>query len=275
MGRLTRRQQSKRPPTIYPEVWLSFSKKEKERAITEWNIQQPIRDAARLQRGSKEYIDIPIDEHAKVLAKAQAENKSREPTAPAMPLYKHTTKATQQHQEQQTRVLQATLRFRNSSNHTEKFDTQPHYPPPQNSVKTQTTTTDSKDQTRPHQPHFAQIGNFAIDGYDLIHTPLQMPMAMKIPNAKQAVNDEWDKLAKDTLACPRTGRPAKTAAWDINSVRPKAAVQAEAKRKGITTHFGSLMDLCHEKHSEITKSDAERIYKGRVVFRGDQVRDEN
>ena len=33
------------------------------------------------------------------------------------------------------------------------------------------------------------------------------------------------------------------------------------------------MDLCHEKHSE--QAEAMRRYKGRVVFRGDQVRDED
>ena len=38
-------------------------------------------------------------------------------------------------------------------------------------------------------------------------------------------------------------------------------------------HFGSLMELCHEKHSELPES--QRAYKGRVVFRGDQVRDES
>ncbi len=32
------------------------------------------------------------------------------------------------------------------------------------------------------------------------------------------------------------------------------------------------MDLCHEKHSELEAHL--RKYKGRVVFRGDQVRDE-
>ena len=33
------------------------------------------------------------------------------------------------------------------------------------------------------------------------------------------------------------------------------------------------MELCHEKHSELPESL--RAYKGRVVFRGDQVRDES
>ena len=33
------------------------------------------------------------------------------------------------------------------------------------------------------------------------------------------------------------------------------------------------MELCHEKHSELPESL--RVCKGRVVFRGDQVRDES
>ena len=37
-------------------------------------------------------------------------------------------------------------------------------------------------------------------------------------------------------------------------------------------HFGNLMDLCHEKHSELPVELRE--YKGRVVLRGDQVKDE-
>ena len=39
-----------------------------------------------------------------------------------------------------------------------------------------------------------------------------------------------------------------------------------------TVHFGELMELCHEKHSELPPD--QRGYKGRVVFRGDQVKDE-
>ena len=40
----------------------------------------------------------------------------------------------------------------------------------------------------------------------------------------------------------------------------------------LTLHFGELMSLCFEKHSELPVE--KRKYKGRVVFRGDQVRDE-
>ena len=34
------------------------------------------------------------------------------------------------------------------------------------------------------------------------------------------------------------------------------------------------MDLCHEKGAEFNRPDNDKVYKGRVVFRGDQVRDE-
>ena len=46
----------------------------------------------------------------------------------------------------------------------------------------------------------------------------------------------------------------------------------EAKKSGKTVHFGTLMDLCFIKHAELKARDPE--YKGRCVFRGDQVTDE-
>ena len=55
--------------------------------------------------------------------------------------------------------------------------------------------------------------------------------------------------------------------------------------QGKTAHFGTLMTLCHEKHSELntslssmsgqeTAAKVEKKYKGRVVLRGDTVRDD-
>jgi len=46
----------------------------------------------------------------------------------------------------------------------------------------------------------------------------------------------------------------------------------EAKENKHTVHFGSLMALCHQEHSEL--AEALRRYRGRVVSRGDNVRDE-
>ena len=85
---------------------------------------------------------------------------------------------------------------------------------------------------------------------------------MKMPRARAAVDSEWSSLAD-------------SGAWDPKSVQPRSKVIADAKRKGRTVHFGSLMDLCHEKNSELFLPDDKKVYKGRVVFRGDQVKDED
>ncbi len=72
----------------------------------------------------------------------------------------------------------------------------------------------------------------------MVRTPVPLPKAMKIPAAKKAVDEEWDKLENKR-------------AWDITKMRSKKSVQAEAKRKGKKVHFGSLMALCHMKHAEL------------------------
>ena len=49
-------------------------------------------------------------------------------------------------------------------------------------------------------------------------------------------------------------------------------VIAEAKNEGSTLHFASLMDLCHLKNTELEPQFFKK-YKGRVVLRGDTVKD--
>ena len=39
----------------------------------------------------------------------------------------------------------------------------------------------------------------------------------------------------------------------------------EAKTKGVTVHFASLMDICHFKNAELETKH--KKYKGRVVLR--------
>ena len=85
-----------------------------------------------------------------------------------------------------------------------------------------------------------------------------MPQAMKIPAPKAAVNKEWEKLEK-------------IPAWDLSKVRNKSEVIAEARTKGRKVHFASLMDICHLKNAELEAEHQK--YKGRVVLRGDIVKD--
>ena len=45
----------------------------------------------------------------------------------------------------------------------------------------------------------------------------------------------------------------------------------EARTSGVRVHFASLMDICHLKNAELEAKHEK--YKGRVVFRGDNVKD--
>ena len=75
----------------------------------------------------------------------------------------------------------------------------------------------------------------------------------------EAVAAEWARLRAQHV-------------WDENHLRTLGSVQAEAKRNNKTIHIGRLFDLCVEQHSELAAHLGK--YKGRVVFGGNNVRDE-
>ena len=85
-----------------------------------------------------------------------------------------------------------------------------------------------------------------------------MPQAVKIPAAKAAVDKGIGKLEK-------------ISAWNLTKVRSKKEVIDEARMAGATVHFASLMDTCHLKNTELEAKLQK--YEGRVVFRGDIVKD--
>ena len=87
-----------------------------------------------------------------------------------------------------------------------------------------------------------------------------MPQAMKIPDAKAAVEKEWGKLGENTgMAADKSQK--------------QREVIEEARSKGRKVHFASLMDLCHLKNSEL-KPQYQK-YKDRVVIRGDIVKNDS
>ena len=87
-----------------------------------------------------------------------------------------------------------------------------------------------------------------------------MPQAIKFPAAKAAVDKEWEKLEK-------------ISAWNLTKVRRKTEVIDETRTKGAKGHFASLMDICHLKNAELEAKHQK--YKGRVVLRGDIVKDDS
>ena len=63
----------------------------------------------------------------------------------------------------------------------------------------------------------------------------------------------------------------KISAWNLTKVKIKKQVIDEARTAGATVHFASLMDICHLKNAELEAKHQK--YKGRVVLRGDIVKD--
>ena len=81
------------------------------------------------------------------------------------------------------------------------------------------------------------------------------------------------KLWKFRQQKQRWTRNGKISAWNLTKVKSKKQVIDEARTSGATVHLASLMDICHLKNAELEAKDQK--YKGRVVFRGDIVKDDS
>ena len=64
--------------------------------------------------------------------------------------------------------------------------------------------------------------------FAVVHLPVPMDKAMRIPKAKEAVDKEWNALANEK-------RPA----WDLSKVKPRAEVISQANKENRSVHFGS------------------------------------
>ena len=83
---------------------------------------------------------------------------------------------------------------------------------------------------------------------------------MKIPAAKAAVDNQWEKLGK-------------ISAWNLTKFRSKKEVIDETRTKCEKVHFASLMDICLLENAKLESKHPK--YKGRVVLRGDIVKDDS
>ncbi len=83
--------------------------------------------------------------------------------------------------------------------------------------------------------------------------------------ARQAVDKEWARLkAKRTLLEPNS----------VDEVVYLADVVRRSKESCKKVHIGRLFDFCVLKGSELADGDPNKKHKGRVVFGGNNVRDE-
>ena len=92
--------------------------------------------------------------------------------------------------------------------------------------------------------------------------PVTKKEARETPKAMAALDKEWNKLRN--MGC-----------WDETRVEEWQAVATRAKRGGTKVHIGRIFDICVEKNSELDENDPNRKFKGRVVFEGCYVKDED
>ena len=236
-GRLTRKQLTSRPDHLWPELWIKMGRNAKLKEMQKWSHEKPKLDNARKLRGIY-FIDLE-DKEVKETVK-NARKKLETSVAPAMPC--------------KIRKNNQNLMTRGKSNE----------------IKTKLACIlEAGESTRlrvgeslrnHHEEHIAGKGDNSLQHYNLVHKFIPKPQAMKIPAAKAAADKEWEKLEK-------------IPAWNLTKVRSKSEVIDEARTSGATVHFASLMDICHLKNAELEAKHQK--YKGRVVLRGDIVKDDS
>ena len=84
----------------------------------------------------------------------------------------------------------------------------------------------------------------------------------KNPKAKAALDKEWENLRSKGV-------------WDESRVKECKSIVDEARKNGETVHLGRIFEACYEKGSELPPDDPRRKFKGRTVFQGNNVRDQD
>lgn len=110
---------------------------------------------------------------------------------------------------------------------------------------------------REHQERISKSSFASQYWFALIHKQLAIKGTVRIPKAKASLGKERGELWDHSFV-------------DLEIVRPRQQVIDSGK----PAHSGSVMELCHKKHAELNRLESEEELKARVVFNGDQVKDE-
>ena len=107
-----------------------------------------------------------------------------------------------------------------------------------------------------HEDHIVEKGLNSISHYNLVCKFVPMPQAMKIPDAKAAMDKDMGKTRETASAAI------------IQSNEQKRSRSGSTKKENVSP-FATLMDICHIKNAELEPKYQK--YRGRVVLRGNIV----
>ena len=108
----------------------------------------------------------------------------------------------------------------------------------------------------------SKLLEIAQDMYAVVAKILSAKEIESSPEAQAALDKEWKKLVDK--GC-----------WVEKRVREYDSVAAEARKTNEKVHFGKIFEIGTLKGSELKENDPNRRYKGRSVFQGNKVLDEN
>ena len=106
------------------------------------------------------------------------------------------------------------------------------------------------------------FGSHGAEGPAAVARPVPMKETQWNQKAKEAMDKEWNRL-----------KSIKT--WLEETVISKKEAEKQARRSGSTYHFGRVFPILVDKNSELDEHDDRRKFKGRVVFDGSDVRDQD
>ena len=117
--------------------------------------------------------------------------------------------------------------------------------------------------------HRSKVSNVRSLYNACVARPVKPAEARTNKAAQRAMQDEWDRLRAVVRPDGTTG------VWDEHLVREWKDVRKDARRANRTVHVGRVFGIIVEKNHELDAKDLRRKYKGRAVFGGDQVLDQD
>ena len=110
----------------------------------------------------------------------------------------------------------------------------------------------------------ALLGNSIAEDSSEVHAMVTKLLSraemLNDPRALQAIREEAEGLVK-------------AGTWDLDSVQEYQSVKDQARKSGVSVHFGQLMTIASIKFFELAQHLQKM--KGRIVYRGDCAKDEN
>ena len=89
-----------------------------------------------------------------------------------------------------------------------------------------------------HQDRVSTAGDISETYWGLIHQPVSIPKALRIPKVREALDKEWQKLDKGRV-------------WFMDTVAEKKEVEAKCQKNGIECEFCNVIELRHNNKQRI------------------------